>query len=576
MDNDEGADMDVDRSAEDRTALVELSSSTEKDQEDSSSNCSSNIIQIRSDAFIKEKPSEKDIEDEDPNCITSIEDRDGEQCIDSNALLESRGSSCDANVYGRLYLGDNGSQVIFYNSAVSECSSENMEHASESDKNSVIDSNPSEGELVVEDNKKPSPSHSKHASKSSSAEKSYICPVEGCGRNFTSSGHLKYHHSTHSGEKPFKCQHPGCERMFAWPAHLKYHLKTHSGDRPFKCTFEGCGKTFYVLQRLNVHLRVHTGERPYTCKVENCMKSFTTAGNLKNHMRIHTGERPYVCPFVTCGRSFTEHSSLRKHKLRHTGEKPYLCEICGKCFSQSGSRNAHEKRHALESPPRFKGSASISVVHKDEELDESQQDSHSVDSGEEHETNLIYSSDMGCKISTSDQAILAQPIVAKEVSIETTPVQSLQTVVQNVAEELISNQQVLPHSSACVVSLAETVVAQQALIQSMLDGTAVVPVTQSGSSDELTVVDHTLHQEVEQIMQSVVSHHILGSQIQLPISGDDETHEQGTLTVEVPTYMVHSHSQNVLLDQEHEDINSLENDERTMIVTTESNEEILQ
>lgn len=180
---------------------------------------------------------------------------------------------------------------------------------------------------------------------------------------------------------------------------------------------------------------------------------------------------------------------------------------------------------------------------------------------------------MGCKISTSDQVILAQPMVAKEVSIETTPVQSLQTVVQNVAEELISNhQQVLPQSSTCVVSLAETVVAQQALIQSMLDGTAVVPVTQSGSSDELTVVDHALqHQDVEQIMQSVVSHHILG------ISGDDVTADQGTLTVEVPTFMVQSHSQNVLLDHEeqHEDIN-LENEERTMIVTTESNEEVLQ
>lgn len=195
--------------------------------------------------------------------------------------------------------------------------------------------------------------------------------------------------------------------------------------------------------------------------------------------------------------------------------------------------------------------------------------------GEDNEPNLIYTSDMGCKISTSDQVILAQPMVAKEVSIETTPLQSLQSVVQNVAEELISNQkQVLPQSSACVVSLAETVVAQQALIQSMLDGTAVVPVTQSGSSDELTVVDHALqNQDVEQIMQSVVSQHILG------MSSDDVTTDQGTLTVEVPTFMVQSHSQNVLLDHEeqNEGINALENDDdRVMIVTTESTEEVLQ
>jgi hypothetical protein len=168
-------------------------------------------------------------------------------------------------------------------------------------------------------------------------------------------------------------------------------------------------------------------------------------------------------------------------------------------------------------------------------------------------------------------------MVAKEVSIETTPVHCLQAVVQNIAEELISNQQVLPQSSTCVVSLAETVVAQQALIQSMLDGTTVIPVTQPGSSDDLTVVDHALqHQDVEQIMQSVVSQHILGGQIQLPINGDDinVTHDQGTLTVEVPSFMTQSHSQNVLLNEnEPEGIHSLENEDRTMIVTTETNEE---
>jgi hypothetical protein len=47
---------------------------------------------------------------EESNCVTSIDVRDGEECIDDNALLVSRGATCDANVYGRIYLGDHGSQ----------------------------------------------------------------------------------------------------------------------------------------------------------------------------------------------------------------------------------------------------------------------------------------------------------------------------------------------------------------------------------------------------------------------------------------------------------------------------------
>ncbi|KAK3751481.1 hypothetical protein QZH41_009182, partial [Actinostola sp. cb2023] len=285
------------------------------------------------------------------------------------------------------------------------------------------------------------------------------------------------------------------------------------------------------------------------------------------------GERPYVCPFVTCGRSFTEHSSLRKHKLRHTGEKPYTCEICGKSFSQSGSRNAHEKRHALERPPRFKRSQ-LTMVQKDADLIATEEDSSPVDSGGDQEPNLDYTSDSIGKASTVDHIVLAQPIIAKEVSIETTPVHSLQNVAQNVAEELISNQQnALPQTSTCVVSLAETVVAQQALLQSMLDGTAVIPVTQAGSTDDLTVVDHVLHhQDVEQIMQSVVNQHILSGQIQLPISGDVMvTHEQGTLSFITQS----AGSQNIILNQTEQEINSLPSDEENVIVASETNDERL-
>lgn len=176
----------------------------------------------------------------------------------------------------------------------------------------------------------------------------------------------------------------------------------------------------------------------------------------------------------------------------------------------------------------------------------------------DQETTLPYIAE---KSNNPDHIVLAQPIIAKEVSIETTPV----------AEELVSNHQNdLSETSTCVVSLAETVVAQQVLLQSMLDGTAVIPVTQAEPSDDLTVVDHVLeHQDVEQIMQSVVSQHIVNGNIQLPIGSDvTVSNEQGTLR-----FIAHStDSQNIMLNHESEqDVNTLSGDGKTVIVQSEEN-----
>lgn len=109
--------------------------------------------------------------------------------------------------------------------------------------------------------------------------------------------------------------------------------------------------------------------------------------------------------------------------------------------------------------------------------------------------------------------MLAQPVVAKEVSIETTPVHTL--LVQT-SDDTMTSQESLAQATADVVSLAETVAAQQAVIHTMLDGAAIIP---TSSQSELSVGDHVLHpSNVEQMMQSVVSQHILSGHIQLPLS----------------------------------------------------------
>lgn len=142
------------------------------------------------------------------------------------------------------------------------------------------------------------------------------------------------------------------------------------------------------------------------------------------------------------------------------------------------------------------------------------------------------------QVSTADQLVLSQPVIGKEVSIETTPV-----LVQNTVEEMIG-----PSTAAAVMTLAETVMSQQALIQSMLNGATVISTAnQSSAADELSVVDHVLQNtEVEQIIQNVVGQQILSSHIQLPI-GDDlgQSHDQhgcpltAPLTVDVSSFIQH-------------------------------------
>lgn len=63
-----------------------------------------------------------------------------------------------------------------------------------------------------------------------------------------------------------------------------------AGEKPFKCPIEGCGRSFTTSNIRKVHIRTHTGERPYFCSEPSCGRSFASATNYKNHMRIHTGE----------------------------------------------------------------------------------------------------------------------------------------------------------------------------------------------------------------------------------------------------------------------------------------------
>lgn len=113
-------------------------------------------------------------------------------------------------------------------------------------------------------------------------ETPYAC--NSCTKQFKTSGDLQKHIRTHTGKFD------AVKMCF-----ILISLGCFIGEKPFKCPIEGCGRCFTTSNIRKVHIRSHTGERPYVCQKPMCGKAFASATNYKNHMRIHSGEKPYVC-----------------------------------------------------------------------------------------------------------------------------------------------------------------------------------------------------------------------------------------------------------------------------------------
>lgn len=87
---------------------------------------------------------------------------------------------------------------------------------------------------------------------------SFVCPVQGCGSQFTRQFNLRSHLRSHADERPFKCPAPGCDKAFARAHDAKRHHETlHLSVKKHVC--EWCGKSFARLDALHRHLKPESG-----------------------------------------------------------------------------------------------------------------------------------------------------------------------------------------------------------------------------------------------------------------------------------------------------------------------------
>ena len=168
------------------------------------------------------------------------------------------------------------------------------------------------------------------------SQKTFICSVNNCGKEYRSEYDYKRHWRRTHSDKTVRCAHSGCNYVTADKGYLKRHLHKHFEDRPFTCSTDGCGKTFKTKNYLRIHKRIHNSKL-IKCTFEECEQRFTTKRYLNLHINnIHSSKpKPFVCK--DCGKDFeTKTKRIRHQTVNHDmSEEHVVCQVndCNKEFS---------------------------------------------------------------------------------------------------------------------------------------------------------------------------------------------------------------------------------------------------
>ena len=146
-----------------------------------------------------------------------------------------------------------------------------------------------------------------------------------CGKVFESQNRLNQHvKAVHQKKKPFICPYEGCSRDFKWKSNLKLHIQTVHDKVPLErkliCPF--CMKKFEDEESLKIHKdAAHANTKEIKC--EQCDWTTNFPPHLKLHIEsVHLGIM-YDCDYPGCTKSFNKKWNLNIHKSTvHNLPKP--------------------------------------------------------------------------------------------------------------------------------------------------------------------------------------------------------------------------------------------------------------
>ena len=157
-----------------------------------------------------------------------------------------------------------------------------------------------------------------------SREKSAMCPVPECGKNFYHNRYLEDHLRSVHGYDNFLCaaKYPKIEgvQLESWPKVEDCpQVKVVGTLKPrFKC--DECDLTFAAGSLFQHKKAAHRGEKNAKCPEAGCDKRYRYKIQLKDHLRAVHNYKKLECP--RCGAKFSSYSGHTDHLGRCSGSEP--------------------------------------------------------------------------------------------------------------------------------------------------------------------------------------------------------------------------------------------------------------
>ena len=133
------------------------------------------------------------------------------------------------------------------------------------------------------------------------------CPD--CEKLFPTPDALTRHRYLHNEDHMLKCE--ICDKICAFQSDLDQHMAKHTEDKLWICPHDGCTRDFKRKSDLTAHIVVHTGEY-FICEFPNCDFKRTDPRLVKRHQRVHTKQATVECP--VCGEKFVFYMQMKRHR----------------------------------------------------------------------------------------------------------------------------------------------------------------------------------------------------------------------------------------------------------------------